>query len=35
MIGQTDGIEAKLLDLPATPQKFVPRHVGQHKHGKS
>jgi hypothetical protein len=35
MIGQADGIEAKLLDLTAAPQKFTPWHVGQHEHGKS
>jgi len=35
MIRQTDGIEAELFDLPATPQEFVPGYVGQHEHGKS
>ena len=35
MIGEADGIEAKLLDLPAAAQKFGPRHVRQHEHGEA
>jgi hypothetical protein len=34
MIGEADGIETKLLDLAAAAQKFRPRDVGQHEHGK-
>jgi hypothetical protein len=34
MIRHADGVEAKFLDLTATPQKLVPGHVGQHEYGK-